>query len=332
MQAVLEGEHGGAEVLHLQQVPDPVPGQEEVLIAVSAAGINRADALQRRGLYPPPSGTSAIYGLEVSGTIERLGPGAKNFRVGDRVVALLAAGGYAQKVAVSYRQVLPLPPGLALQEAAALPEVAATVYSNLILTCGISENPADNRGKSLLVHGGSGGIGSHAIQYGRALGLRVFATAASSAKCAYVGELGALPINYRTEDFCRVVLEHTAGKGVDYILDVVGGAYLDQNLLALAPGGHLSVIGLSGGAKASLNLALMLTKRLNLHATSLRSRSSVEKEEILAGVRRSVWPLVEAGEIKTNIDRVFALEDVAQAHAYFDSGEHRGKILLTLEN
>ena len=254
MRAIIENSHGGPEALTISEVPAPVPRSHEVLIRVHAAGINRADALQRRGFYPPPAGASPIYGLEVAGVIEAVGEGASVENRGTRVMALLAGGGYADYVTVPVDHVLPVPEQLSFAEAAGIPEVAATVYSNLVLTCGMSMNPAENLKEDgepavVLIHGGTGGIGVHAIQLALAAGTRVFATVSTEEKAEYVRSLGAEPIIYTEHSFREVLLAETGGRGADYILDVVGGKYLDDNLHTLADGGHLCIIGLQGGAK-----------------------------------------------------------------------------------
>ncbi|MDO4884556.1 MAG: NAD(P)H-quinone oxidoreductase [Rothia sp. (in: high G+C Gram-positive bacteria)] len=332
MRAIIEHVHGAPEVLHISErpVPEPKPGQ--VLIRVRAAGVNRADSLQRRGYYPPPPGASSIYGLEVAGTVAAVGAGVPQRMVGARVAALLAGGGYAEYVVADARHTFDIPKDMGFVEAACLPEVAATVYSNLVLTCGMSLDAAANRasGTSVLIHGGTGGIGLHAIQLARAAGTRVFATVGTRAKADAARAAGAEPIIYSEQSFREAIADKTGGAGVNYILDVVGGLYLDDNLRSLADGGHLAIIGLQGGAKAQINLGLMLTRRLSVHATSLRSRSADEKAGIIAGVRQSVLPLVESGAISANLDRTFELEQAALAHTYFDSGEHRGKIVLTV--
>lgn len=328
MRAIREQEHGGPEVLRISREPQPQPTAGQVLLKIAGAGINRADLMQRRGLYPPPPGESDIYGLEAAGIVTELGEGVPAELAGSQRVALLAGGGYAEYVAVDARHTLPLPAGVSVLEAAGLIEVAATVYSNLVLTCGVSENPDDNRGKTLLIHGASGGIGSHAIQLARALGLRVLATAGDTSKCAYAQELGAEAINYRTQDFRQEVREATDGRGVGIILDVVGGTYLEENIKTLATDGHLVTIGLQGGPKGPLNLGYMLPRRLSVHATSLRSRTAEDKARILAGVHRLTWPLVEAGHIGPQLDRTFPLEEAPAAHALLEEGKHRGKIVL----
>lgn len=336
MRAIIEENHGGPEVLRVSEIPTPVPRSREVLIRVRAAGINRADALQRRGFYPPPPGSSSIYGLEVAGEIEAVGEGASVENCGRPVMALLPGGGYADYVTVPVDLLLPKPENLSFEEAAALPEVAATVYSNLVLTCGMSMDPAENlredgQSATVLVHGGTGGIGVHAIQVALAAGTRVFATVGTEEKAEYVRSLGAEPIVYREHSFRDVVLSETGGRGADYILDVVGGRYFEDNLHTLADGGHLCIIGLQGGRKAELDLAYALTHRLSVHATSLRSRSEAQKAEILRGVREQILPLVESGRIGVGLDRVFPLEAAAEAHEYFDSGLHRGKVVLRVD-
>lgn len=328
MRAIVESEHGNPDVLRVSQVPIPTPEVGQVLLKVAAAGVNQADLVQRQGFYPPPPGASSIYGLEVSGVIEAVGPGMDRTLLGESRIALLAGGGYAEYVAVDLAHTLPVPGGVSLQDAAGLIEVAATVYSNLVLTLGVGTNPADNQGSTLLIHGGTGGIGTHAIECARALGLKVFATAGSNEKCDFVQSLGAHPINYRDENFRQVIRQVTEGRGVDYILDVVGGSYLEENIKTLALDGSLAVIGLQGGPKGVLNLGYMLPRRLSVQATSLRSRSATDKARIVAGVHRVVWPLLESGAIGIHTDSVFPLEQAAQAHVRLEAGKHRGKILL----
>lgn len=328
MRAIIEDQHGGPDVLKVTDRPRPLLSPGQVLIKIAAAGVNRADVMQRLGMYPPPPGESSIYGLEAAGAVVDLGESTPTQLAGQEVVALLGGGGYAEYVSVDARHVLPVPAGVSLAEAAGLIEVAATVYSNLVLTCGISEIPEENTGKILLVHGASGGIGSHAIQCANALGLRVFATAGSEEKCNYARALGAEPINYRETDFRTHLLEATDGRGADMILDVVGGAYLETNVKTLAVGGHLVTIGLQGGAKGTLNLGYMLPRRLSVHATSLRSRTAADKASILAGVRRVTWPLVEAGVITPNLHCALPLAEAPAAHRLMEAGEHRGKIVL----
>jgi len=327
MKAIVAPQAGGPEVLTLAEVPAPIAGPGEVLIDVVAAGINRADVQQRRGFYPPPPGASEILGLEVSGRIAGFGPGVtKPFTVGEKVVALLTGGGYAQQVAVPAGQVLPLPDGVDIVTAASLPEVAATVYSNLFMTALLQP------GETVLIHGGTGGIGVMAVQLAKAAGAFVIATAGSEEKVATLtGYLGAdVAINYRTQDFVKVVQDHTDGRGVNVILDVVGAKYLQQNVDALALYGRLVVIGLQGGAKAELNLGTLLAKRAAVIGTTLRGRPVGEKSAIMDGVRDHVWPLIAKGTVQTVVDKTFPLAQAPAAHAYFDSGAHVGKVLLTL--
>ena len=327
MKAIVAQGAGGPEVLAVAEVPAPVPGPGEVLIDVIAAGINRADVQQRRGFYPPPPGASDILGLEVSGRIAGFGPNVtKAFSMGDKVVALLTGGGYASQVVAPAGQVLSLPAGLDVISAAGLPEVAATVHSNLFMTAQLQA------GETLLVHGGSGGIGAMAIQLAKAAGARVIATAGTDEKAAMLTSyLGAdLAVNYRSEDFVERVGQFTEGAGANVILDVVGAKYLARNVASLATYGRLVVIGLQGGATAELNLGTLLTKRAAIIGTTLRARPVSEKTAIMEGVREHVWPLVASGAVKPMVDKTFPLEQAAAAHDYFDSGVHVGKVLLTL--
>ncbi|MHA7210692.1 NAD(P)H-quinone oxidoreductase [Arthrobacter sp. MDT1-65] len=321
MRAVVIEGAGGPDVLSVQDVPDPVPGPGEVLIDVVAAGLNRADVQQRRGLYPPPRGASPLPGLEVSGRIADAGD--SSFAVGDAVVALLAGGGYAERVAVPAGQVVAAPDGVDLVDAAGLPETAATVWSNLVLQAGLAE------GEHVLIHGASGGIGVMAVQVGLALGAVPLVTAGSAAKLDVARSLGVRTlIDYRQQDFVEEVRAATGGRGADVILDVVGAKYLARNVESLAIGGRLVVIGLQGGATAELDLGMLMGKRASVAGTTLRSRPVAEKAAILAAVRDNVWPLVATGAVRPFVGRTFPLAEVAAAHAYFDSGEHTGKILL----
>ena len=327
MKAVFISEPGGPEVLEIRDVPAPVPGPGEVLIDVVAAGLNRADVQQRRGFYPPPPGASDIPGLEVSGRIAAFGPEvSKPFSVGDKVVALLSGGGYAQQVAVPAEQVLRLPDGVDLVTAASLPEVAATVYSNLIMTAQLQA------GETVLIHGATGGIGTMAIQLARAYGATVATTAGTAEKVGTAKAfLGAdIAINYAEEDFAESLKAQNGGKGADVILDVVGAKYLQQNVEALADYGRLVVIGLQGGAKGELNLGQLLSKRAAIIGTALRPRPVAEKGVIMNAVRESVWPMLADGRIKPFVAKSFPLAQVREAHEYFDSGEHMGKVLLLL--
>ncbi|WP_425582989.1 NAD(P)H-quinone oxidoreductase [Zhihengliuella alba] len=324
--AVFEGS-GGPEVLRIVSRPVPTPAPGEILIRVSAAGLNRADVQQRKGVYPPPPGASDIPGLEVSGTVAARGADvaspAGEYNDGAPVCALLAGGGYAEYVAVPAGQAVPLPSGVDPIDAGGLPEVAATVWSNLVLEAAVRP------GEWVLIHGGSGGIGAAGIQIMKAYGAHVAVTGSTREKLDYAAGLGAdLLIDYRTEDFAERMREATDGHGADVVLDVVGAKYLGANVSTLATGGRLVVIGLAGGVRGELDLSALMARRGRVIATTLRSRPSAEKAAIMDQVRRHVWPMVSAGRLKPTTDRVFALADAAAAHAYFDSGEHRGKVLL----
>ncbi|MEU8136318.1 NAD(P)H-quinone oxidoreductase [Streptodolium elevatio] len=316
MKAVAIKEPGGPEVLEWVDVEDPRPAPGEVVVDVSASALNRADVMQRWGLYPLAPGTSPYPGLEVSGRISAVGEGVTGWRVGDEVCALLTGGGYAQKVAVPAGQLLTVPRGVGLVEAAALPEAAATVWSNLVMTVGLTA------GETLLVHGGGGGIGTFAIQVAKALGARVVTTVGGPEKAAQARELGAdVTIDYRTEDF--------AEQGpYDVILDVVGGGYLERNVRSLAADGRLVVIGLQDGLEGSLNLADLVFKRLSVHGTTLRTRSAVQKAAIVADVQRHVWPMIESGAVRLVVDRTLPMSQAAEAHRVMESGGHTGKIVL----
>ncbi|WP_341395437.1 NAD(P)H-quinone oxidoreductase [Arthrobacter sp. G119Y2] len=324
MRAVVITTPGGPDALQVQDVPAPVPGPGEVLIDVAAAGLNRADVLQRQGHYPVPAGASEYPGLEVSGRIAAVGDGVEGLSVGADVVALLTGGGYAEQVNVPAGQVLPVPAGLDLISAASLPETAATVFSNLFMAAGVTE------GDHVLIHGGAGGIGTMAIQMVAAFGAVPMVTAGSDEKLELARSLGAqVLINYKDEDFVERVREATGGRGADVILDVMGAKYLQRNLEALAVSGRLVIIGLQGGTKAEIDLNLVMRKRLAVIGTTLRSRPAEEKAAIMQAVRKYVWPLVEAGKIRPLVDKTFPLADAGAAHEYFDSGRHTGKILLT---
>ena len=325
MRAVVVREPGGPEVLSVTELPDLAPGPGEMLIAVAAAGLNRADLLQRQGFYPPPPGASETIGMEVSGTITALGPGVEGWRTGDEVCALLAGGGYASQVVVPAGQVMPVPSGVSLVEAAALPEVACTVWSNVFMTAALQPS------ESLLVHGGAGGIGTMAIQLASALGARVFTTAGTPEKRALCASLGAdVVIDYREESFEEVVATHTDGRGVDVILDNMGAKYLARNISALADSGRLVIIGLQGGTRAELDINALMRKRAAVIGTTLRSRPVEGKAAICASVVENVWPLVAAGDVRPIIDAVLPLDEVSQAHRRMEDGDHAGKILLTL--
>ncbi|MGF3054966.1 NAD(P)H-quinone oxidoreductase [Microbacterium sp. YY-01] len=325
MRAVLYDGAGGSEVITVRDVPVPKPARDEVLVRVAASGINRADAAQRRGVYPPPPGASDIPGLEVAGTIVAHGEAVDPdvWPLHAPVCALLAGGGYAEYVAVPVGQLLKLPEGMSPRDAAAIVEVAATVVSNMSMTVQVAE------GDWVLVHGASGGIGTFAVQYLAALGARVITTGSSAEKLQWARDLGAHhTINYRTENFADRVHDITGGHGADYILDVVGADYLADNLAALAVGGRLVVIGLGSGSQAPLDLGLLLRKRAGVIATSLRPRPTEEKARIIAEVQQRVWPLLTSGALSVPVDRAFSLEQTREAHDYFDSGEHRGKVVL----
>ncbi|WP_035799434.1 NAD(P)H-quinone oxidoreductase [Kitasatospora mediocidica] len=323
MHAITIPQAGGPEALVWAKVPDPVPGEGEVLVEVAATAVNRADLLQRQGFYNPPPGASPYPGLECSGRIVALGPGVSGWAVGDEVCALLSGGGYAELVAVPVGQLLPIPKGLGLVAAAALPEVACTVWSNVFLVAHL--RPAE----TLLVHGGGSGIGTMAIQLGKAIGATVVVTAGSAAKLARCAELGAdVGINYREQDFVEVLREASGGAGADVILDIMGAKYLQRNVDALAVNGRLVIIGLQGGTTGELNLSTLLAKRAAVAATSLRPRPLAEKAAIVAAVREHVWPLIESGVVKPVVDRVLPLTDAAGAHRVVEASEQVGKVIL----
>jgi len=323
VKAVVPSEPGGPEVLEYVDAADPEAGEREVLLDVAATAVNRADLLQRQGHYPPPPGASDILGLECSGTVAAVGPGVEDVEVGQEVCALLAGGGYATRVVVPVGQVMPAPSGVDLVTAAALPEVAATVWSNVMMVAGL------RAGDTLLVHGGAGGIGTFAIQLAHALGARVLATAGSPDKLAMCRDLGAdVAIDYRSQDFVEVVAEATDGHGADVILDNMGASYLGRNVSALAVEGRLVVIGLQGGTKAELDLNAVMRKRAAVVGTTLRARPVAEKATICAAVVEHVWPLVADGTIRPVVGRRFPLAEAAEAHRWMESGESTGKILL----
>ncbi|GHB02249.1 NAD(P)H-quinone oxidoreductase [Streptomyces termitum] len=323
MYAITIPEPGGPEALVWAEAPDPVPGEGEVLVEVVASAVNRADVLQRQGFYNPPPGASVHPGLECSGRIAALGPGVSGWSVGDEVCALLSGGGYAQRVAVPVGQLLPVPKGVDLATAAALPEVACTVWSNIFMIAHLRP------GETLLVHGGASGIGTMAIQLGKAVGAKVAVTAGSPEKLARCAELGAdVLIDYRTQDFVEELDAATDGAGADVILDIMGAKYLERNVRALAVSGRLVVIGLQGGVKAELNLGALLAKRAAVMATTLRARPEQEKAAIVAAVREHVWPLVEGGAVRPVVDRTLPMADAAEAHRILESGAHVGKVLL----
>ena len=325
MKAITIPEPGDASALVLAEVPEPQPAHGEVRVRVAAAGVNRADVMQRMGFYPPPPGAPEYPGLEVSGTIDALGDAVDGWAVGDEVCALLSGGGYAELVCVPAGQLLPVPAGVGLEEAAALPEVVSTVWSNVFMTANLLP------GQAFLVHGGSSGIGTMAIQLAREIGARVAVTAGSADKLEACRQLGAeILVNYREQDFVEELRGATAGAGADVILDNMGAKYLARNVDALAVNGRLVVIGLQGGAKAELDLGQLLRKRGAVIATSLRARPADEKAAIVAAVREHVWPLVESGRVKPVVHGRHPLAAAAEAHRELEASGHIGKILLTV--
>ncbi|SDH28261.1 putative NAD(P)H quinone oxidoreductase, PIG3 family [Leifsonia sp. 98AMF] len=323
MRAVVVPEPGDADALTIAERPDPVPAAGEVRIRVTAAGLNGADLSQRRGYYPSPPGAPDWPGLEVSGVVDAVGDGVDAWQVGDRVCALLPGGGYAELVTVDAGLVLPVPDSVDLVEAAGLPEVAATVWSNVFDLGRLAA------GEALLVHGGSSGIGTMAIQLGRALGADVIATAGSEEKAAFCREVGAhAAVDYRTQDFVEAARAFTDGRGVDVVLDIVGGAYIARDLDALATGGRILSIAVRDRTPAAVDMGLLMRKRASIHGTTLRARPLAERVAIIAAVRANVWPLLADGRVRPVIDSVFPLEDAAAAHRRMESSTHRGKILL----
>lgn len=316
---------GGPEVLRPARRPVPSPAAGEVLIEIAAAGVNRPDVLQRKGGYAPPPGASDIPGLEVAGTVVALGPQVNEWKIGDEVCALVTGGGYAEYVAAPAVQCLPIPKGLTLEQAASLPETFFTVWVNVF------ERGALKNDETLLVQGGSSGIGVTAIQMARALGHRVFVTAGTAEKCAECEKLGATrAINYRTEDFVAVIKQLTGGHGVDVILDMVGGDYVPRELACLAIDGRLSLIAFLGGTKTSLDLSDILRRRLTITGSTLRPRPVEFKATVARALREKVWPLIESGKIRPVIYRTFGLEQAAAAHSLMESSEHVGKIMLSV--
>jgi putative PIG3 family NAD(P)H quinone oxidoreductase len=314
---------GGPEVLQIAEAPDPVPAAGEVVLDVAATAVNRADLLQRQGFYNPPPGAVAWPGLEASGTISAVGAGVTGWSVGTQACALLSGGGYAEKVAVPAGQLLPIPRGLNVVDAAALPEAACTVWNNVFMIAQLIA------GETLLVHGGSSGIGTMAIQLARAYGARVAVTAGSAEKLERCRELGAsILVNYRTQDFVDAVRQATDGRGANVVLDNMGAKYLAKNVDALATGGRVVIIGLQGGTKAELNLGLMLGKRASLFTTALRARPVAEKSAIVASVREHVWPVIERGEVRPIVHARLPLAAAAEAHRILEASTHVGKVLL----
>lgn len=327
MYAIALNGSGGPEVMAWSQVDDlPAPAPGEVAIDVAAAGVNRADVMQRQGLYPPPPGASDILGLEVSGVVADVGADVEDWRPGDAVCALLSGGGYAERVNVAATQVLPVPDGVSLTAAAALPEAAATVWSNLVMTAGLRS------GQVTLIHGGGSGIGTHAIQVGRALGAHVAVTAGSQYKLDRCRELGAQTlINYHDQDFAKVVTDELGGANA--ILDIMGGSYLQRNVEALAEDGHLTIIALQGGASAELNLGLLLFKRGSVHVSNLRRRPQNgpgSKAEVISAVRQGLWPLISDGAVAPVVCAEVPITNAGEAHKLLDSPKTVGKVVLTV--
>ncbi|TPW27614.1 NAD(P)H-quinone oxidoreductase [Pararhizobium mangrovi] len=326
MRAVSIREPGGPEVLRLGERERPEPGEGELLVRVRAAGVNRPDVFQRQGRYDPPEGASDVPGLEIAGEVAAIGPGASEFREGDAVCALLPGGGYAEYCVVHASNALPVPEGFSFIHAAALPETFFTVWHNVFQRGGLK------RGETFLVHGGSSGIGTTAIQLASAFGASVFATAGTKAKCDACRELGAFrAIDYREEDFVEIVRQATDGAGVDVILDMVGGDYIARNYEAAAFDGRIVQIAFLKGAKPEVNFAPLMAKRLTHTGSTLRARSVEFKAGIAAELRRQVWPLLEAGRVKPIMDTVYPLARVEDAHRRIDEGEHIGKIVLEID-
>lgn len=324
MNAVEISEFGGPDVLKLTERATPQPAHGEVLIKVAAAGVNRGDCVQRMGFYPAPPGASDLPGLEVSGTIAAIGSGVSLWQEGDEVCALMAGGGYAEYAVVHEGSVLPKPQGVSLVEAAALPETVMTVWTNVF------EDGQLRPGETLLIHGGSSGIGTTAIQLASTLGVKVIATAGSAEKCKACEDLGAVrAINYREEDFVEVVKEVTDGKGADVILDMVGGDYVARNIEAAARQGRIVNIAYMSGSRVEVDLLPLMLKRLTLRGSTLRARDVAEKARLTSEVRMHVWPLIEAGRIKAVVDDIYPLADASKAHERMESSGHVGKILLT---
>ena len=325
MNAIDPAGHGGPEVLEPVRRPLPEPGPGEVLIRVEAAGVNRPDVLQRRGLYPPPPGASSVPGLEVAGTIAALGKGVTTLEIGEPVCALLAGGGYAEYAVAPAGQCLPVPDSLTMVEAAAMPETLFTVWTNLF------ERAYARDGETVLVHGGTSGIGTMAIALAKLFGLKILVTCGSDEKCARAEALGADgAINYREQDFAEAVKDFTGGRGVDIVLDMVGGDYFPRNLACLADDGRHVSIAVQRGPEADLNLFDIMRRRLTITGSTLRPRSAEFKSLVAQELRDSVWPHVEAGHLKPVVDRTFALEDASSAHKHMESGNHIGKIVLTI--
>lgn len=323
MRAIVLDGFGGPEVLQVAEVPMPEPSAEEVLIKVVASAVNRADTSQRRGTYPPPPGAPPYPGLECSGVVVAVGDGVSSWAVGDQVCALLAGGGYAEYVAVHAGHVLPRPSAVPLADSGSLPETACTVITNLTGPNGLRP------GETVLVHGGSSGIGTTAIQWAKTLGCTVLTTVGSDEKAQACRELGAdVTINYRDQDFVEVCRDQTEGRGVDVVLDIVGADYLERNLASLATGGRLHSVGVQTGSQTQIDLRAVMAKRLILTGSTLRSRSTAQKAEVVSSVRDSLWPHYDSGAVRPVIDRRYPLEEAAAAHRYLESSAHVGKVLL----
>lgn len=324
MKAIAIREPGGPDVLQLAEIETPTPGHGEILIRVEAAGVNRPDTIQRMGLYPPPPGAPATPGLEVAGEVVATGAGVTRWKTGDRVCALVGGGGYAEYCVAHEAHALPAPKGLSMTEAAALPETFFTVWTNVF------ERGALKAGETFLVHGGTSGIGTTAIQLGVIFGSTVIATAGSSEKCKACERLGAHAVNYREQDFVEEAKKLTDGRGVDVILDMVGGDYIERNIKAAATDGRIVSIAFLNGSTANVNFMPVMLKRLTLTGSTLRPRSVEEKAAIAAALEAKVWPLIEAGRVKPLIDKVFPLAQASDAHALMEKSSHIGKIVLTL--
>lgn len=323
MRAVTIPTPGGPDVLRVEERPDPVPGRSEVVISVAAAGVNRADLHQREGNYPPPSGAPDWPGLEVSGTIVAAGDAVADVKPGDRVCALLSGGGYAELAAAPAGLVLPVPEVVDLKDAAGLPEAMCTVWSTVFMSADLRS------GETLLVHGGSGGIGTMSIQLARAIGCRVAVTAGSDEKLEACRALGAdILVNYRDQDFVEIVLAATEGRGADVILDAIGGGYLDRNLRALAPHGRIELIGNQSGVPGELSVGRLMAKWGTIRASTLRARPLAEKEKIVASVLANAWPLVASKQVRPTIDRSYRFKEARRAHEAMKSGNRIGKLLL----
>lgn len=325
MKAVIADGVGGPEILSISDIEIPEIGDTDILIKVEAAGINRPDIIQRNGLYPPPPGASDILGLECAGTIERIGKNVSKWNIGDKVCALLSGGGYAGYAVADQGSVLPIPNGLDMIMAAALPETFFTVWANVFDRANLKS------GETLLVHGGTSGIGTTAIQIAKAMGTKVITTSGSDAKCDFCRDLGAdIAINYKSQNFHEEIMKYTDKKGVDVILDMVAGDYMTANLKSLAPDGRLVIIAVLGGPKVDFNILPVMLKRLTITGSTLRPRNHAFKAGIAENLKTKIWPLIENNEIKPIIDKIFEINDIVEAHHYMDSGNHMGKVVLKL--